>query len=106
MVLSGGYIVDRIGTRKGIFIFGTLCMIGAVITLYANNSWLQTGVVGLVNIAVPVVRLLGHIPLISRIEFVGDLAYVEKIQTANGAFSPAMPPGLLVFAIAAESLTV
>src|SRR5260370_22011240 len=57
MVLIGGYIVDRIGTRKGIFIFGTLCMIGAVITLFANNLLLQTGVVGLFYISVPVVRL-------------------------------------------------
>src|SRR5260370_13552480 len=61
MVLIGGYIVDRIGTRKGIFIFGTLCMIGAVITLYANNSWLQTGVVGLVNIAFSVLPPPGPI---------------------------------------------
>ncbi len=33
MVLIGGYIVDRIGTRKAIFIFGTLCFIGAVVTV-------------------------------------------------------------------------
>lgn len=33
MVLIGGYIVDRIGTRKAIFIFGTLCLIGAVVTV-------------------------------------------------------------------------
>lgn len=32
MVLIGGYIVDRIGTRKAIFIFGVLCFIGAVVT--------------------------------------------------------------------------
>jgi MFS family permease len=32
MVLIGGYIVDRIGTRKAIFIFGTLCFFGSVIT--------------------------------------------------------------------------
>src|SRR5271166_4936901 len=32
MVLIGGYIVDRIGTRKAIFIFGTLCFFGAVVT--------------------------------------------------------------------------
>src|SRR5215510_3905849 len=35
MVLIGGYIVDRIGTRKAIFIFGTLCLIGAVVTVLA-----------------------------------------------------------------------
>ncbi|HUJ96459.1 MAG TPA: MFS transporter [Terriglobales bacterium] len=33
MVLLGGYIVDRIGTRKAIFIFGMLCFIGAAITV-------------------------------------------------------------------------
>jgi len=33
MVLIGGYIVDRIGTRKAIFIFGTICFIGAGITV-------------------------------------------------------------------------
>jgi MFS family permease len=32
MVLIGGYVVDRIGTRKAIFIFGTLCFAGAVVT--------------------------------------------------------------------------
>jgi MFS family permease len=32
MVLIGGYVVDRIGTRKAIFIFGTLCFLGAVVT--------------------------------------------------------------------------
>lgn len=32
MVLIGGYIVDRIGTRKAIFIFGTLCFLGAGLT--------------------------------------------------------------------------
>jgi MFS family permease len=33
MVLVGGYVVDRIGTRKAIFIFGTLCFVGAVVTV-------------------------------------------------------------------------
>jgi MFS family permease len=32
MVLVGGYVVDRIGTRKAIFIFGVLCLIGAIVT--------------------------------------------------------------------------
>jgi MFS family permease len=32
MVLIGGYVVDRIGTRKAIFIFGVLCLLGAVVT--------------------------------------------------------------------------
>jgi len=33
MVLIGGYIVDRIGTRKSIFIFGTICLIGSIVTV-------------------------------------------------------------------------
>ncbi len=57
MVLIGGYIVDRIGARKAILIFGTICLVGAVITAYPDNPWMRTGVVGLVNLAVPIVRL-------------------------------------------------
>jgi len=44
MVLIGGYIVDRIGTRKAIFIFGTLCFVGSVITsLSGALSVMATG---------------------------------------------------------------
>lgn len=44
MVLIGGYVVDRIGTRKAIFIFGTLCFIGAgVTTLSGVLSVMATG---------------------------------------------------------------
>jgi MFS family permease len=32
MVVVGGYLVDRIGARKAILIFGTLCLLGAGIT--------------------------------------------------------------------------
>jgi MFS family permease len=106
MVLIGGYIVDRIGARKAIFIFGTICLIGAVITAYPDNSWLRAGVVGLVNLAVPVIRLFGHIPLLDRIGFVRDLASVEKIQTARGALVAGMSAGRLVFGMGAESLIV
>ncbi len=37
MVLIGGYIVDRIGTRKGIFVFGTLCLFGAIVTVLSGK---------------------------------------------------------------------
>jgi MFS family permease len=37
MVLIGGVIVDRIGTRKSIFIFGTLCLVGAGITVISGT---------------------------------------------------------------------
>jgi MFS family permease len=33
MVVVGGYLVDRIGARKAILIFGTLCLLGAGITV-------------------------------------------------------------------------
>lgn len=37
MVLVGGYVVDRIGTRKAIFIFGTLCLIGSAVTVASGQ---------------------------------------------------------------------
>jgi MFS family permease len=37
MVLIGGYIVDRIGTRKAIFIFGTVCFLGSIVTVLAGK---------------------------------------------------------------------
>src|SRR5208282_3038254 len=44
MVLIGGYIVDRIGTRKAIFIFGVLCFAGAGFTcLSAKLSVMASG---------------------------------------------------------------
>jgi MFS family permease len=44
MVLIGGYIVDRIGTRKAIFIFGTLCFFGAGVTCLSSRlSVMATG---------------------------------------------------------------
>jgi len=35
LVLVGGYIVDRIGARRAILLFGTLCLIGAMVTVSA-----------------------------------------------------------------------
>jgi MFS family permease len=37
MVLIGGLIVDRIGTRKALFLFATLCLIGAIVTVAAPH---------------------------------------------------------------------
>jgi MFS family permease len=39
MVVLGGYIVDRIGTRKAIFIFGILCFVGAAVTSLSGMLW-------------------------------------------------------------------
>lgn len=41
MVLIGGYVVDRIGTRKGIFLFGTVCMIGALVTVLEGRLFVM-----------------------------------------------------------------
>ena len=43
MVLIGGYIVDRIGTRKAIFIFGTLCLLGAIVTVLSGRLAVMAG---------------------------------------------------------------
>src|SRR5215813_11373905 len=44
MVLIGGYVVDRIGTRKALFIFGVLCFLGAGITCLSSAlSVMATG---------------------------------------------------------------
>src|SRR5947207_13245634 len=37
MVLIGGYMVDRLGTRKALFIFGTLCFLGSVVTVLSGS---------------------------------------------------------------------
>ena len=37
MVLIGGYLVDRIGARKAIFLFGTTCLIGAIVTALSGH---------------------------------------------------------------------
>jgi len=43
MVLIGGYVVDRIGTRKAILIFGTLCFFGAVVTSLSGALTVMAG---------------------------------------------------------------
>src|SRR5579872_7179104 len=43
MVLIGGYVVDRIGTRKAIFIFGTLCFLGSVVTTLSPRLAIMAG---------------------------------------------------------------
>ncbi len=37
MVLIGGFIIDRIGTRKATFIFGVVCFLGAAVTAAAGS---------------------------------------------------------------------
>ncbi len=106
MVLIGGYIVDRLGTRKSILLFGTVCMIGAAITCYPDNQSIQRIVTALVNACVPMIRILGHIPLLSRFDSIRNLAILQGIQTAQGAIVASMAAGRLVFGLGAESLIV
>ncbi|MGA2623558.1 MAG: MFS transporter [Bacteroidota bacterium] len=40
-VLLGGVVIDRIGVRKSIFIFGVLCFVGAVITVLTPSLWVM-----------------------------------------------------------------
>jgi len=44
MVLIGGFIIDRLGTKKSTFIFAILCLLGAVITASSNELfWMAAG---------------------------------------------------------------
>jgi MFS family permease len=38
-LLIGGIIIDRIGTKKSIFIFAVLCFLGALLTAAQGNFW-------------------------------------------------------------------
>ena len=41
MVVIGGLLIDRIGTRKATIIFGTLCFVGAVVTSLSGNFYVM-----------------------------------------------------------------
>jgi len=41
MVLIGGIVIDRIGTKKSTFIFAALCMLGAVVTAMTGTLWVM-----------------------------------------------------------------
>lgn len=41
MVLIGGFIIDRLGTKKSTFIFAALCMLGAVITVSSGTLFVM-----------------------------------------------------------------
>ena len=36
-VLIGGILIDRIGTRKGMLLFGTICLIGSIMTAFGTH---------------------------------------------------------------------
>lgn len=41
MVLIGGVIIDRIGTRKATTLFAALCLVGAVVTVLEGDLWMM-----------------------------------------------------------------
>lgn len=41
MVLIGGFIIDRLGTKRSTFIFAALCLLGAVITVADGSLWVM-----------------------------------------------------------------
>ena len=45
MVLIGGIIVDRIGTRRATFIFTAICLAGALLTAASSAFWVMAGAV-------------------------------------------------------------
>jgi MFS family permease len=40
-VLIGGFIIDRIGTRKATLLFGVICLIGAIVTAWTPIFWVM-----------------------------------------------------------------
>jgi len=44
MVLIGGIIIDRIGTRKSTLLFATICVVGSIVTALASDFvWMAAG---------------------------------------------------------------
>jgi MFS family permease len=79
MVLIGGFIIDRVGTRKATLAFGVLCLIGAATTASADSAALQA-------IALAVGRPFG--------------------LPADAGTLAVMAAGRLIFGLGAESLIV
>jgi len=43
MVLIGGFIIDRIGTKKSTLLFGIVCFVGAVVTAWPERRGPRRG---------------------------------------------------------------
>lgn len=87
MVLIGGVLVDRLGTRRSTLVFTAICLAGATLTAFADASVLQApGRVAAVLVS-PLLRLFG------------------SDAELTGAFG-VMALGRLVFGLGAESMIV
>ena len=86
MVLIGGLIIDRIGTKKATLLFGVICFVGAAVT-----AWPQT----------PALAPLG-IGVNALLRVFGWVFGVTSVPTVVGV----MAAGRLLFGLGAESLIV
>jgi MFS family permease len=93
MVLIGGFIIDRIGTKKATLLFGVLCFIGSVVT-----AWPETRAFAPLGAAVS-----------ALLSAFGGLFALFGAPTDAGSVPPVvavMAAGRLLFGAGAESLIV
>ena len=90
MVLIGGFVIDRIGTRKATLIFGVLCLAGAAVTAQADSPVFQSAVAAVLLPVQWVAALFGS-PF--------SLAPDSRVLAV-------MAGGRLIFGLGAESLIV
>jgi MFS family permease len=93
MVLIGGFIIDRIGTKKSTLLFGVLCFVGAVVT-----AWPETKAFAPLGTAVS-----------AMLRAFGGLFALFGAPSDSGAVPPVvavMAGGRLLFGAGAESLIV
>jgi MFS family permease len=86
MVLIGGLIIDRIGTKKSTMLFGVICLIGSVVT-----AWPDAGVLAPLGLAVN--------------GLLGIFGWVFGVSSVPGTVA-VMAAGRLLFGLGAESLIV
>jgi MFS family permease len=91
MVLVGGYLVDRIGARKAIFLFGSTCLIGASVTVLSGTPP-GTAIEHLVMALMSLVAAIGHL-------------FGWTMPVPSGTLL-VMATGRLIFGLGAESLIV
>ncbi len=86
MVLIGGFIIDRIGTKKSTMLFGVICLAGAAVT-----AWPETPALAPLGLGVN-----GLLKIFGWVFDVGSVPPVVAVMAA----------GRLLFGLGAESLIV
>jgi MFS family permease len=86
MVLIGGFIIDRIGTKKSTLLFGTICFIGAAVTAWPD---------------LPMLAPLG-VAVNALLAVAGSAFDVTHVPPTVAV----MTAGRLIFGLGAESLIV